>query len=376
MGIKQLTKVLNDNCPDSITMRPIKSFFSRKIAIDASMWIYQFLIAVRSNGSNMQSSDGETTSHLIGLFYRTIRMLENGIEPIYVFDGKPPDLKSVELDKRKEIRKKAEADLKKATDDGNVEDQDKFTRRLTRVTPQHNEECQKLLTLMGVPFIVAPCEAEAQCAELAKKNKVFGVASEDADTLCFACPILLRNLHTPDSKKLEIKEISLSKILEDMKLTQEQFVDLCILLGCDYLQPIKGVGPSKAVELINKYGSLDAIVAAKEKDVNAKGLKFDFPENWNYKRAQELFLNHDVLPADELTFKWNDPDEQGLIQFLVSEKSFSEDRIKSGISKIKKTRDGPKQGRLDDFFKVTTIKRKSSASENEKPKRAGKKSKK
>ena len=94
MGIKQLSKVLQDHSPNAITMRPITAFFSRKIAIDASMWIYQFLIAVRTGGNTMQSADGETTSHLIGLFYRTIRMLENGIEPIYVFDGKPPDLKS------------------------------------------------------------------------------------------------------------------------------------------------------------------------------------------------------------------------------------------------------------------------------------------
>eukprot|EP00835_Amoeboradix_gromovi_P002884 NODE_174_length_15906_cov_0.510533.p3 type:complete len:342 gc:universal NODE_174_length_15906_cov_0.510533:5802-6827(+) len=322
MGIKQLSKVLAEHCPDCITMRPIKSFFSRKIAIDASMWIYQFLIAVRSNGSNMQSTDGETTSHLIGLFYRTIRMIENGIEPVYVFDGTPPDLKSVELHKRKAIRAKAQDDLKKAEEADNIEDQEKFSRRLTKVTPQHNEECQKLLKFMGVPFIVSPCEAEAQCAELAKKGKVFAVASEDADTLCFAAPILLRNLHTAEAKKLEIKEINLAKILEDMRLTQEQFVDLCILLGCDYLKSIKGVGPSTAVSLIKEYGSLEAIVQAKTENSGKKGLKFDFPEEWDYKRAQELFLNHDVILAEECDFKWTDPDEEELIKFLVNEKSF------------------------------------------------------
>ena len=226
------------------------------------------------------------------------------------------------MDKRKAIRNKAEVDLKKAKEEGNEEDEEKFTRRLTRVTSQHNEECQKLLSLMGVPFIIAPCEAEAQCAELAKKGKVYGVASEDADTLCFAAPVLLRNLHTAEQKKLEIKEINLANILEDMGLTQEQFVDLCILLGCDYLPAIKGVGPVSAIALIKEYKSLDAILAAKEADPKGKGLKFEIPEDWNYKRAQELFLDHEVLKAEDLEFKWTDPKEPELLQFMVTEKSF------------------------------------------------------
>ncbi len=321
MGIKQLSKVLNDHCPSATSMKPIKSYFSRKIAIDASMWIYQFLIAVRTGGANLQSADGETTSHLIGLFYRTIKMLENGIEPVFVFDGKPPELKSVETDKRKAIRAKAEIDFKKAKEDGNAEDEEKFSRRLTRVTPQHNEDCQKMLKLMGIPFVIAPCEAEAQCAELCKKGKVFGVATEDADTLCFAAPVLLRNMSASESKKLDIKEITLSCILEDMKLTQHEFVDLCILLGCDYLQSVKGIGPQKAVSLIKEYRSIEKILEAKQ-DKSIKGLKFEIPETWDYKAARELFLNHDVIPAEDIDLVWKEPDEAALIQLMVNEKSF------------------------------------------------------
>lgn len=136
------------------------------MAIDASMCLYQFLIAVRSEGAQLTTVDGETTSHLLGTFYRTIRLIENGIKPVYVFDGKPPDLKSGELDKRRERREEAQKALDKATEAGDAADIEKFNRRLVKVTKQHAEEAKQLLSLMGIPYIDAPCEAEAQCAAM------------------------------------------------------------------------------------------------------------------------------------------------------------------------------------------------------------------
>lgn len=130
------------------------------------MCLYQFLIAVRSEGAQLTSVDGETTSHLMGTFYRTIRLIENGIKPVYVFDGKPPQMKSGELAKRTERREEAQKQLEKATEAGEAADIDKFNRRLVKVTKQHAEEAKNLLSLMGVPYIDAPCEAEAQCAAL------------------------------------------------------------------------------------------------------------------------------------------------------------------------------------------------------------------
>lgn len=126
------------------------------------MCLYQFLIAVRAEGAQLTSMDGETTSHLMGTFYRTIRLLENGIKPVYVFDGKPPDMKSGELTKRAEKREEAQKALDKATEAGDAADMEKFNRRLVKVTRTHNEEAKELLKLMGVPYIDSPCEAEAQ----------------------------------------------------------------------------------------------------------------------------------------------------------------------------------------------------------------------
>lgn len=137
------------------------------------MCLYQFLIAVRSEGAQLTSTDGETTSHLMGTFYRTIRLIENGIKPVYVFDGKPPQMKSGELSKRNERREEAQKALEKATEAGETADIEKFNRRLVKVTKQHAEEAKNLLALMGVPYIEAPCEAEAQCAAMVKTRLFF-----------------------------------------------------------------------------------------------------------------------------------------------------------------------------------------------------------
>ncbi|KPP60972.1 flap endonuclease 1-like [Scleropages formosus] len=391
MGIHGLAKLVADQAPSAIKEHDIKSYFGRKIAIDASMSIYQFLIAVRQDGNMLQNEDGETTSHLMGMFYRTIRMLESGIKPVYVFDGKPPQLKSGELTKRGERRAEAEKLLAQAQETGEQENIDKFSKRLVKVTKQHNDECKKLLTLMGVPYIEAPCEAEASCAALVKAGKVFATATEDMDGLTFGTNVLLRHLTASEAKKLPIQEYHFSRILQDMALTHEQvlshthtrtyiyylysvlnwsllplrfpdhfslscphspslptqFIDLCILLGCDYCGTIKGVGPKRAMDLIRQHGSIEKILD------NIDLSKYPAPEDWLYKEARELFREPEVVNCNSVELKWSEPDEEGLVQFMCTEKQFSEDRIRNGCKKILKSRQGSTQGRLDTFFTIT-----------------------
>ncbi|KOS15062.1 pin domain-like protein [Malassezia pachydermatis] len=261
MGIKGLTSLLTDEAPSCIKQFDIKTLFGRKVAIDASMSLYQFLIAVRqSDGQQMMSDSGEITSHLLGFFYRTLRMIDYGIKPVYVFDGKPPDLKKDVLSKRFGRREEAREQEEEQKDVADSHTLEQLARRQVRPTREHNAEVQRLLSLMGIPWVIAPSEAEAQCAELARAGKVYAAGSEDMDTLTFGAPILLKHLTASEQKKLPVTEINLAKALEELDMPMEQFIDLCMLLGCDYLDPVRGVGPKKALKLIQEHKTLEAVL--------------------------------------------------------------------------------------------------------------------
>jgi len=290
------------------------------------------------------SESGETTSHLMGMFYRTLRIVDNGIKPVYVFDGKPPTLKSGELAKRVARKAEAEAGHEKAKESGTAEEIEKFARRTVRVTKEQNEDCKKLLKLMGIPYVNAPCEAEAQCAALAKAGLVYAAASEDMDTLCFDAPILLRHLTFSEQRKEPIQEIHLEKALEGLGFTREQFIDLCILLGCDYCDTIPKVGPTTALKLMREHKTI-------EKVLEALGNKYAVPEDWPFADARNLFTKPDVTDPKETDFKWEAPDVDGLVKFLVQEKGFNEDRVKSGAARLTKGLKTSTQARLNDFFK-------------------------
>ncbi|WAR12859.1 FEN1-like protein [Mya arenaria] len=324
MGIKGLSQLLADHAPGCLKESEIKNYFGRKVAVDASMCIYQFLIAVRQDGSQLTNEDGETTSHLMGMFYRTIRMVENGIKPVYVFDGKPPEMKSGELEKRKERRSEAQKGLEQATEAGDTENIEKFNRRLVK----------------------APCEAEAQCAALVKAGKVWATGTEDMDSLTFGSNVVLRHLTFSEARKMPIKEYHYNRILEGLGLSQDEFIDLCILLGCDYCESIRGIGPKRAIDLIKQHKSIDEIV----KHLDTK--KYTIADDWLYKEARQLFKTPEVADPSTLELKWTEPNEEELIDFMVTQKQFSEDRIRNGIKKLTKARSGSTQGRLDGFFTV------------------------
>lgn len=348
LGLNQLIK---EHAPGAFKEFQLKNLFGRKIAIDASMCLYQFLIAVRqAEGQQLTNDEGETTSHLLGMFYRTIRLVENSIKPVYVFDGKPPVLKGGELEQRLLKREEAIKQRENIKDEGTVEEILKYEKRMVRVTREQNDEAKKLLELMGIPYVNAPCEAEAQCAELARGGKVFAAASEDMDTLCYQPPYLLRHLTFSEARKMPIDQINYDQVLEALAMDKETFVDLCILLGCDYCETIKGVGPVTAFKLIKEHGSLDKIVEYLTN--NPDKTNYKVPENWPYTEARQLFLKPDTTDAADVNLKWKEPDVDGLIEYMVKDKGFSEDRIKSGAEKLKKGLKGGVQGRLDGFFQA------------------------
>jgi len=348
MGIKGLMKLIQDEAPAAVKEGEMKNYFGRKIALDASMCLYQFLIAVRQDGSQLTNEAGEVTSHLNGLFYRTLRMVEAGLKPVYVFDGKPPTMKSHELVKRKEAREKAQEDLEEAKEAGTAVEVDKQERRLVKVTKEHVADCKRLLELMGIPYVEAESEAEAQCAQMAEAGLVHCVATEDMDALTFKSKTLLRRLTMPEARKLPVQEISYDKMMKMLDLEHEQFIDLCILMGCDYVPSIKGIGPKKSFELIKKHKNIETILE------NIDQKKYPPPENWLYKEARQLFAEpevfHDIKPL-----KWPGPNVEECVKFLHEEKGFNEERVRTALKRMDKAKGKTNQGRMDDFFKVSKI---------------------
>ena len=308
-------------------------------------------MAVRANdgsGPSMQlmNEAGEVTSHILGMWYRTLKFLESGIRPAYVFDGKPPVLKSGELAKRQAAKEKATKELGEAQEAGNTEDVDRFARRTVRMDKTHVEDCKRLLRLMGMPVVEAPCEAEAQCAALAKAGKVYAAASEDMDTLTFGSPRLVRKLWASEAAKIPVLEIDLEKALAGLELTYPQFIDVCILAGCDYCEPIKGIAATTAYRLVKKENDLMAVIASLDQE------KHPVPKDCDYQQVRDLFLKPEVLDPETVELKWGEPDKDGLLKFLVEEKGFNAQRIESGIAKLMKARQSGQQLRMDSFFKA------------------------
>lgn len=337
MGIKGLTKLLADHAPGCTVDRTLDSYSGRKVAIDASMSIYQFLIVVGRKGTTMLTNEGgEVTSHLQGMFTRTIRLLEAGIKPLYVFDGSPPELKKKEIMKRTLRRETALADLSTALENGHNAEIEKYSKRVVKVTKQQNDDCRMLLQLMGVPSLQAPSEAEAECAALCKTGKVYAVSSEDMDSLTFGAPKLLRNLLAPSSRKLSVLEFDLSKALNDLNLSPEQFIDVCILSGCDYCDTIKGIGPQKALKLIHQHGSLEGVIQSINKE------RYQVPDPWPFKEVRQLFKDPLVTTLEDGSeAQWVGPDEEGLRVFLVDQNSFNLGRVMKAIDEIKAVCDKP-----------------------------------
>lgn len=343
MGITKLSALIQQNCKSGYRKRSKTFYHGRKVAIDTSMYLYQFLIAIRADGTSLGTTDS-TTSHLVGIFYRTIKMVENGIRPIYIFDGKAPFEKINELEKRKKRRDLADEKFLEAKEAGNEIEMEKYEKRKIKVTAKHVEDVKKLLNLMAVPVFVAPSEAEAYCAFLGANKIVDAVITEDMDTLAFGAPLLLRNMNNNKKGNELVDEYNLNGILKDLDLNMDEFVDLCILLGCDFCKTIKGVGPKTALSLIKEFKSIEEIKKNKP--------NLDFPLNWSYEEARLIFknLNFDSKIVDG-EIKWNDVDVEGIKQFLVNEADFSEERVVKAIERYLKCKKRGIQGRLEMFLK-------------------------
>ena len=195
MGIKSLTKLIKQKAPDSIETSQYHKLSGKRIAIDASLYIYQCLMNVRHNGKYFTNDKDKVTSHISGIFYKNVNLLALNITPVYIFDGKPPEEKREVIKCRQEKAKAAKTALENAIGDETCSDstKDKLEKKTIRLTKTHIDDIKQLLNLMGIEYLHIDGEGEALASELCRIGYVDYVMTEDMDTLPFGCPRLIRN---------------------------------------------------------------------------------------------------------------------------------------------------------------------------------------
>lgn len=320
----------------------------KTVAIDAMNSLYQFLAIIRQrDGELLKDSKGRITSHLSGLFYRTSNLVELGIRPVYVFDGEPPKLKFQTVEERRALRAEAAEQWAAALEAGELKEAKKFAQRAGQLTDEMIEDSKKLLSYMGIAWVQAPSEGEAQAAYLVQRGDAWAAASQDFDSLLFGAPVLVRNLAITGRRKLPGKDvyvevlpevIELQPLLKELGISREQLVDVGILVGTDYNLGIKGVGPKKALELVKKHGSIEQIMRTE------LGEKFEV----NPLEVKQIFLKPKVSSRYKL--EWREPQPERIKEFLCEEHDFSEARVQTGIDRLTKGARERSQARLEQWF--------------------------
>jgi flap endonuclease-1 len=313
----------------------IEELKGKAIAFDGNNILYQFLSIIRGrDGQPLKDRQGRITSHLSGLLYRNSNLMEEGVKIVYVFDGKPHEFKTKVLERRHEVRREAKKEYDKAIKEGDEEKARRFGQQSVVATTDIISDAKELLTLMGIPWIQAPGEGEAQTAFMASNGDVWGAASQDYDSLLYGAPRHIRNLSITGRRKLPRKNVyikiepellELEKVEKELSLTRGQLIDLGILVGTDYNPDgIKGIGPKTALKLIKEHGSIEAALP------HIKNPDFPHPVD----EIKELFLNPRV--TDDFILEWNKPDVAGMVGFLCAEHNFSQKRVLTAIEKMQK----------------------------------------
>jgi flap endonuclease-1 len=322
----------------------------KKVGIDTYNMLYQFLASIRGpDGLPLADSNGDTTSHLVGLFYRTTKFLEEGIKPIYVFDGKPSQLKSETLKKRREVRTDAEGKASLALKEGKLLEAQKMGSRALKLTKEMVIEAKEMLELMGIPSVQAPQEGEAQASVMVSKGLIHGAVSQDFDCLLFGANRLYRNIGITGKRKVAGKNfyvdvkpqmLELDSVLQQLGITRGKLVWLGLLVGTDFNEKFPRVGPKTALKLVRENDSFEKIIESTK-----------HTPDFDYHEIIDVFMNPVSVDVKMEDLKMNVPDKEKLVEFLVEKHDFSKDRVESTISKIILEREEKeKQKSLDQWF--------------------------
>jgi flap endonuclease-1 len=306
----------------------------RIIAVDAYNVIHQFLAIIRQrDGTPLKDSEGRITSHFSGLLHRTGNMVESRIRPVYVFDGLPHPLKEKTLQIRKERKINAEKQWKEAIQKGDMETAKLKAQQTSRITEDISKQSKELLKLLGIPYIQAPSEGEAQASYMVKKGDAYAVGSQDFDCLLIGSPILIRNLTSSNRRKLPGKKayvkvnpelIRLEINLKKLGISHKQLIDMAILIGTDFNDGIKGLGPKKSLNLIKKTGNIENAIATFGGE-NA-------PTFEEINEIRNIFLKPKIIKDYKL--EWATPNKDKVLEFLCEEYNFTKNRIEPILEKF------------------------------------------
>jgi flap endonuclease-1 len=328
------------------TPKKIEDFRGKVVAIDAFNTLYQFLAIIRQpDGTPLKDRRGEVTSHLSGLLYRTANLVQSGISPVFVFDGEPPKLKAKTIKDRAEVKQRAEREWKEALEEGDLQKARSKAMQTSRLTAEMVVQSKRLIELMGLPTVQALGEGEAQASAMAAKGDVFAAASQDYDSLLFGAPTLIRNLTITGRRKLprknvyvdvEPEQVELDSTLSSLGITREQLIDMGVLIGTDFNEGVRGVGPKKALNLMKECGTL-------ERAMEKLGIQIE-----NAMEIRQIFLKPPVTP--DYSLQWRDVDTDGVKKLLCEEHDFSPERVTVALEKMSEAARSRKQRSLDQWF--------------------------
>lgn len=324
----------------------LRELSGRVVAIDAYNTLYQFLSSIRQpDGTPLLDAAGRVTSHLSGLFYRTANLVEAGVRPVFVWDGKPHPLKGATLEARAAAKAKAEAERQAALASGDLETALRKAKQTSRLDREMVSRAARLLDALGIPHVAAPAEGEAQASHLVKRGDAWAAVSQDFDALLFGAPRLIRNLALGGRRKLpgrnawvdvEPELIDLDAALRELGLDREQLIALAMLCGTDFNPGIHGVGPKKGLKLLREHRTLAGVL---------QKLGQGIAEAEDVRR---LFLEPEVTDAYRIS--WRAPDESAVMRILVEEHGFSRERVEGTLHKYRPLAEQAKQKSLDAFF--------------------------
>ncbi|WNY26504.1 flap endonuclease-1 [Methanolapillus ohkumae] len=325
-----------------------KDLDGKIVAFDAFNVIYQFVTTIRGrDGQALTDTNGNITSHLAGLLYRTTSFVESGIKPVFVFDGEPPELKAETIEKRRELRDKAHEKWKLAVEKGDTAEIYKYAQASARIDPQVIDESKMLLSMMGIPIVESPSEGEAQAAFMLEQKSVDYVSSQDYDAFIFGAPLVIRNLTVSGKRKLPGKnvyvdvapeKVDFQKNLARLGITKEQFIDIALLVGTDFNKGLERVGAKTGLKLIREKGTFEAVLRSKEKE--------DLIPEFQKAKA---FFEHPPVTRDYV-LRWEKADADKMVEFLCRKRDFSDDRVLNACQKINAARMAKKKTTLDQWF--------------------------